>query len=129
VVPFDSLKPVKKFTDRKTAVTRIWKAIQALTPTPAPKAATVATKKAEAAKAEIAHPSMEKPKKKAKNSPPPVVVAQVVAEAAQKPTVRNAKKQAPAKKPAPAKVKAAPVKVSAKKAPAKAKKAASAKKR
>jgi hypothetical protein len=40
VVPFDSLKPVKKFTDRKTAVNRIWKAIQALTPTPAPKAAT-----------------------------------------------------------------------------------------
>ena len=31
VVPFDSLKPVKKFTDRKTAVGRIWKAIQART--------------------------------------------------------------------------------------------------
>ena len=30
VVPFDSLKPVKKFTDRKTAVARIWKAIQTL---------------------------------------------------------------------------------------------------
>ena len=28
VVPFGDLKPVKKFTDRKTAVTRIWKAIQ-----------------------------------------------------------------------------------------------------
>jgi hypothetical protein len=40
VVPFDSLKPVKKFTDRKTAVNRIWKAIQALTPAPAHKAAT-----------------------------------------------------------------------------------------
>ena len=26
--PFGDLKPVKKFTDRKTAVTRIWKAIQ-----------------------------------------------------------------------------------------------------
>jgi hypothetical protein len=51
VVPFDSLKPVKKFTDRKTAVNRIWKAIQALTPTPAPKAATAATKKVEATKA------------------------------------------------------------------------------
>jgi len=44
VVPFDSLKPVKKFTDRKTAVSRIWKAIQALTPAPA------APKKARATK-------------------------------------------------------------------------------
>ena len=50
VVPFDTLKPVKKFTDRKTAVSRIWKAIQALTPTPAPQAAPVAPKKAKAAK-------------------------------------------------------------------------------
>ena len=50
VVPFDSLKPVKKFTDRKTAVNRIWKAIQALTPAPAPQAAPVAPKKAKAAK-------------------------------------------------------------------------------
>ncbi len=51
VVPFDSLKPVKKFTDRKTAVGRIWKAIQALTPTPAPQASPAAPKKAKAAKA------------------------------------------------------------------------------
>src|ERR1035441_5142373 len=50
VVPFSDLKPVKKFTDRKTAVTRIWKAIQTLTPTPAPQAAPVAPKKAKAAK-------------------------------------------------------------------------------
>ncbi len=28
--PFGELKPVKKFTDRKTAVARIWKAIQTL---------------------------------------------------------------------------------------------------
>jgi len=35
--PFGDLKPVKKFTDRKTAVTRIWKAIQALTPAPRPR--------------------------------------------------------------------------------------------
>jgi len=34
VVPFDDLKPVKKFTDRKTAVARIWKAIQRLAPAP-----------------------------------------------------------------------------------------------
>ena len=50
VPPFGDLKPVKKFTDRKTAVTRIWKAIQALTPAPAPQAAPVAPKKAKAAK-------------------------------------------------------------------------------
>ena len=50
VVPFDTLKPVKKFTDRKTAVNRIWKAIQALTPTPAPQTATVAPKEAKATK-------------------------------------------------------------------------------
>jgi hypothetical protein len=30
VAPFTSLRPVKKFTDRKTAVTRIWDAVQAL---------------------------------------------------------------------------------------------------
>jgi hypothetical protein len=40
VVPFSELRPVKKFTDRKTAVARIWRAIQALTPTAAPQAAT-----------------------------------------------------------------------------------------
>ncbi|HEU0142218.1 MAG TPA: DUF3489 domain-containing protein [Bryobacteraceae bacterium] len=50
VVPFDALKPVKKFTDRKTAVARIWKAVQALTPAPAQHAAPVATKKAKATK-------------------------------------------------------------------------------
>jgi hypothetical protein len=50
VVPFDSLKQVKKFTDRKTAVNRIWKAIQALTPAPATQAAPVAPKKPKATK-------------------------------------------------------------------------------
>ena len=52
--PFGELKPVKKFTDRKTAVSRIWKAIQALTPTPAPQAAPVAPKKAKATNAATA---------------------------------------------------------------------------
>jgi len=51
VVPFDDLKPVKKFTDRKTAVNRIWRALQRLTPArekaaAAPQAAKVAAKKA-----------------------------------------------------------------------------------
>jgi hypothetical protein len=55
VPPFGDLKPVKKFTDRKTAVGRIWRAIQALTPTPAQHAApnpesNAAPKKAKAAK-------------------------------------------------------------------------------
>jgi hypothetical protein len=30
VAPFEDLKPVKKFTDRKTAASRLWKAIQRL---------------------------------------------------------------------------------------------------
>lgn len=47
VVPFDQLKPVKKFTDRKTGVARIWKAVQALTPVPARYAANVAPKRAQ----------------------------------------------------------------------------------
>ncbi len=50
VAPFAELKPVKKFTDRKTAIDRIWKAIQTLTPTPARHAAPVAPTKAKAAK-------------------------------------------------------------------------------
>ncbi|MCW5982439.1 MAG: DUF3489 domain-containing protein [Bryobacteraceae bacterium] len=37
-VPFDDLKPVKKFTDRKTAVARIWSAIQRLNAHVAPQA-------------------------------------------------------------------------------------------
>ena len=48
--PFGDLKPVKKFTDRKTALGRIWRAIQALTPTAAPEVAPVAPKKAKATK-------------------------------------------------------------------------------
>lgn len=49
--PFASLKPVKKFTDRKTAVARIWTAIQKLAPVPAP-AAKPATEKAAAGTAD-----------------------------------------------------------------------------
>jgi hypothetical protein len=49
VAPFDDLKPVQKFTDRKAAVARIWKAIQRLAPTDADtapqKAAAVPSKK------------------------------------------------------------------------------------
>jgi hypothetical protein len=35
-LPIEGLKPVKKFMDRKTAVARIWAAIQKLPPVPAP---------------------------------------------------------------------------------------------
>ena len=51
VVPFSDLKPVKKFTDRKTAVARIWKAVQALTPTAASQGAPDAPKAAKSRKA------------------------------------------------------------------------------
>jgi hypothetical protein len=50
VPPFGDLKSVKKFTDRKTAVARIWKAVQALTPTAAPQSAPVAPRKTKATK-------------------------------------------------------------------------------
>ncbi len=39
VAPFDDLKPVKKFTDRKAAVARIWKAVERLSPDVAQQAA------------------------------------------------------------------------------------------
>jgi hypothetical protein len=44
VVPFDDLRPVKKFTDRKSAISRIWKAIQRLEATAAPEKAETAPK-------------------------------------------------------------------------------------
>ena len=88
--PFGDLRPVKKFTDRKTAAKRIWNAIQmlgedllrdsireaeaklkatrALTPAPAQQAAPVARKKAKAttkAKARDAAPKAREGSKKA----------------------------------------------------------------
>jgi hypothetical protein len=68
VAPFDDLKPVKKFTDRKTAVARVWKAIQRLDAAPAPRAAGVAPKAKsprKAAKAEDATPTAREGSKKA----------------------------------------------------------------
>jgi len=44
IAPFDDLKPVKKFKNRKAAVARLWKAVQRLTPSDAPQEARVATK-------------------------------------------------------------------------------------
>jgi len=45
VAPFDNLKPVKKFKDRKTAAGRIWDAVQRLLPNIAEKAPDVAPAK------------------------------------------------------------------------------------
>jgi Protein of unknown function (DUF3489) len=45
VAPFDDLRPVKKFTDRKAAVARIWNAVQRLSPELAPQSTPVATKR------------------------------------------------------------------------------------
>lgn len=49
-LPIGGLKPVKKFMDRKTAVARIWAAIQNLTPVPAREVATGAKAAAKARK-------------------------------------------------------------------------------
>jgi hypothetical protein len=45
VAPFSELKPVKKFTNRKAAVARIWAAVQRLSPDGAEQAADVAPTK------------------------------------------------------------------------------------
>ncbi len=50
VAPFDDLKPVKKFTDRKAAVARIWAAVARLSPDAAQPAAPVAPAKGKAKK-------------------------------------------------------------------------------
>jgi hypothetical protein len=50
VAPFTDLKPVKKFTDRKAAVTRIWKAVERLARDVAQPAADVAPVKGTAKK-------------------------------------------------------------------------------
>jgi hypothetical protein len=68
-VPFDDLKPVKKFTNRKTAVARVWKAIQRLDAPAAPQVADVApkaTKARKAAKREKPAPTAREGSKKAK---------------------------------------------------------------
>jgi hypothetical protein len=45
VAPFDDLKPVKKFTDRKAAVARIWNAVQRLSRDVEPESAPVQTER------------------------------------------------------------------------------------
>jgi hypothetical protein len=68
VAPFDDLKTVKKFTDRKTAVARIWKAIQRLDAQVAPPVAVAAPKakrSRKAATAEEGKPTAREGSKKA----------------------------------------------------------------
>src|ERR1700674_5235048 len=48
--PFDDLRPVKKFTSRKSAVARIWTAVQRLSPDGAQQSAPVAPAKAKSKK-------------------------------------------------------------------------------
>jgi hypothetical protein len=50
VTPFDDLKPVKKFTGRKAAVVRIWKAVERLAANVADSAQAVAPKRQKATK-------------------------------------------------------------------------------
>ena len=69
VAPFGDLKPVKKFTDRKTAVTRIWQAIQKLA-TPAPETAQGAPDAAKATTTATPASDAPKPKKGAKSAKP-----------------------------------------------------------
>lgn len=60
VAPFTDLKPVKKFTDRKSAVARTWAAIQRLSSDDAQQATEVASAKEESKK------SPSKPVKRAR---------------------------------------------------------------
>ncbi len=60
VAPFDNLKPVKKFTDRKTAVARIWKAVQKLEAASTPQAPPVAPEVATATKQATAREGSKK---------------------------------------------------------------------
>jgi hypothetical protein len=63
VAPFQELKPIKKFTDRKSGVARIWAAIQRLSPSVAPPARDVAPTKSKAKK------SLAKPQRRERGRP------------------------------------------------------------
>jgi hypothetical protein len=63
VAPFQELKPIKKFTDRKSAVARIWAAIQRLSPSVAPPARDVVPTKSKAKK------SLAKPQRRERGRP------------------------------------------------------------
>jgi Protein of unknown function (DUF3489) len=65
VAPFDDLKPVKKFISRKSAVARIWGAIQRLFPDGAQPAADVAPAKVKAKKSQAKAPRRARAQKSA----------------------------------------------------------------
>jgi hypothetical protein len=66
--PFDDLKPVKKFTDRKAAVARIWKAVQRLARDVAPPATPVATERTRSKKSPAKAPRRPRTQKGATES-------------------------------------------------------------
>ena len=68
VAPFDDLKPVKKFTDRKAAVARIWAAVQRLSADGAQPAADVAPAKGKAKKSPAKGPRRARAQKGAAES-------------------------------------------------------------
>ena len=78
VTPFDDLKSLKKFTDRKTAVARIWKAVQRLDAPVAPQAAQDAPKGKRASKKASPPKKAARAKQAAKESREGSKKAQVV---------------------------------------------------
>src|SRR5271169_2805375 len=68
VAPFDDLKPVKKFTSRKIAVTRIWQAVARLSPDVAQPVADVAPVNGKAKKSPTKTPRRAPAKKGATES-------------------------------------------------------------
>src|SRR5271169_2587522 len=63
VAPFDDLKPVKKFTNRKAAVTRIWQAVTRLSPDAAPQATPAAPAKGKSKKSPTKAPKRARAQK------------------------------------------------------------------
>jgi Protein of unknown function (DUF3489) len=68
VAPFSELKPVKKFTNRKAAIARIWAAVQRLSPDGAQPASDVAPAKGKAKKSPTKAPRRARAKQGAKGS-------------------------------------------------------------
>src|SRR6059036_2233199 len=85
------LTPVKKFTDRKSAVSRIWKAIQSLDGGTTAEAATTAPKWANKAKAASKKGKKAKPAAKAK---PAKAAKRKRAKGGDKPAARDGSKKA-----------------------------------
>lgn len=78
VTPFDDLKPVKKFTNRPTAVRRIWQAVARLSRDGSPTAALVAPAKGRSKKAP-AKAKRRDPARKSASQAPTNKKAQIIA--------------------------------------------------